>query len=164
MTIGSVTDAALQSSSTLTVQAAALLHGSVTVPPLLSVNLDTATSVNESKTFKNNAIYNGDLATNAGVLGGDETHTFTGNTPANMVPQSWRYAGGVGNTSISTTMFNNLGIRNPVLQTAVSSALKSSLNNLDQLLMDPVLSAFGVTIAGADGMITNVACGVRLVK
>ena len=38
------------------------------------------------------------------VLGRDEAHTFIGNTYDNMVPQSWRYAGGVGNTSISTPL------------------------------------------------------------
>ena len=163
MQIGSVTDAALQSSNTLSVQAAALLRGSVNLG-LVSVNLDTATQVSESKTFKNGAVYNGDVTSNMGILGGDETHRFTGNSPYNVTPPSWRYDGGVGNTSISTTMFNNLGITNPVLNTAVSSALKSSLNNLDSLLMDPLLSAFGVTIAGADGSITDVSCGLRVVK
>jgi len=61
-------------------------------------------------------------------------------------------------------MFNNLGISNSALNTAVSSALNSSLANLDDLLMDPLLSAFGVTVAGADGAITDVQCGVRLVQ
>jgi hypothetical protein len=164
MHIGSVTDAALQSTSTLSVQAAALLHGSITLAPLLSINLDTATSVNESKTVKNDAVYSGDVTSNLGVLGGDETHTFTGNTLDNMDPQSWRYDGGVGNTSISTTMFNNLGISNSLLNTALSSALNSTLGNLDHLLLDPLLSAFGVTIAGADGSIFGVQCGVKLVK
>jgi hypothetical protein len=163
MEIGSVTDAALQSTTSLSVQAQALLHGSVNVG-LVSIDLDDSTKVSESKTFKNNAVYSGDVYSNLGVLGGDETHTFTGNTPDNMTPPSRRYDGGVGNTSISTTMFNNLGITNSLLNTAVSSALKTSLANLDQLLMDPLLSAFGVTIAGADGAITNVLCGVRLVK
>ena len=164
MHIGSVTDAALQSTSTLTVQAAPLLHGTVTIAPLVSINLDAGTAVSESKTFKNDAVYSGDLATNAGVLGGDETHTFIGNTWENMNPPSWRYDGGVGNTSISTTMFNNLGISNSLLNTALSSALNNSLANLDQLLMDPILSAFGVTIAGADGSIGDVKCGVKLVN
>ena len=163
MHIGSVTDAALQSTNTLSVQGAALLQGSVNLG-LVSVNLDTATQVSESKTFKNGAVYNGDVTSNMGILGGDETHRFTGNSPDNITPPSWRYDGGVGNTSISTTMFNNLGITDPVLNTAVSSALKSSLNNLDSLLMDPLLSAFGVTIAGADGSISDVSCGLRVVK
>ena len=163
MHIGSVSDAALQSTAAMSVQAQALLHGSINLG-LVSVNLDASTSVSESKTFKNGAIYNGDVYTNAGVLGRDETHTFIGNTYDNMTPQSWRYAGGVGNTSISTTMFNNLGITDPVLNAAVSSALKASLANLDQLLMDPSLSSFGATIAGADGRIDSVDCDVHLVK
>src|SRR5204863_200148 len=101
----------LRSSTSLSVQAQAILHGSVNLG-LVAVDLDTATNISESKTFKNGAIYNGDVYSNAGVLGGDETHTFIGNTADNMVPASWRFAGGVGNTSISTTMFNNLGTTN----------------------------------------------------
>lgn len=163
MHIGSVTDAALQSSNTLTVQAQPLLTGSVNLG-LVSIDLTAGTSVSESKTFKNGAVYAGDVTSNAGILGGDETHTFTGNTRRNMVPQSWRYAGGLGNTSISTTMFNNLGITDPVLNAAVSSALNSSLANLDQLLMDPLLSSYGITLAGADGSIMRVDCNVHLVK
>jgi hypothetical protein len=160
-----VTDASLQSTTTMSVQAAALLHGSVTLgfPPVL-VNLDVTTAVSESKTFKNGAIYAGQSASNAGVLGADETHLFTGNLPTNILPTSWRYVGGVGNTNISQTMFNDLGITNPVLKTALTSALNAQLANLDTNLMDPVLSALGVSIAGADGSITNVDCIVHLVK
>ena len=164
MHIGSVTDAALQSTTSLAVQAQPLLHGSVTVPPLLTLDLDAGTTVSESKTFENGAVYSGDVYSNAGVLGADETHTFIGNTYDNMTPQSWRYAGGIGNTSVSTTMFNNLGITNAALNAAVSQALNSSLANLDQLLMDPTLSSFGISLAGADGRINDVDCNVHLVK
>ena len=163
MTIGSVTNAALQSTTSMTVQAQALLHGSVMLG-LVSVDLDAATAVSESKTFTNGAVYSGDLYSNAAVLGSDETHTFVGDDVDNITPQSWRYGGGLGNTSISTTMFNNLGITDPVLNAAVSSALKTSLNNLDQILMDPALSTFGITLAGADGSINKVECNVHLVK
>ena len=69
--------------------------------------------------FKNGAVYNGGVDANAGVLGAVESHTFTGNTIDNMNPASWRYAGGVGNTSIGTTMFNNMGISNAVLNPAL---------------------------------------------
>jgi hypothetical protein len=161
--IGTATDAALQAQGTLSVQAQALLHGSVNLG-LVSLNLDSLTSIKESKTFKGGAIYTGDLAANANVLGAVETHTFVGNTSDNILPTSWRYAGGIGNTSISTTLFNNLGITNPVLNTAISSALNSQLANLDNLLIDPLLSALGVTIAGADGRIAWVGCSPQLVN
>jgi uncharacterized membrane protein len=170
MTVGSVSDAALQSESTMSVQAAALLHGSVSIgaiPPLVpgvTLSLDSATSVNQSKTFKNGAVYAGQSETNAGVLGADETHLFVGNLPSNIVPTSWRYAGGIGNTNISSTMFNSLGITNSTLSSAIASALAAQLGNLDTLLIDPVLSSLGLTVAGADGSITNVDCLVHLVK
>lgn len=170
MSIGSVSNASLQSATTMSVQSSALLSGSVTigaVPPLVpgvTLDLSASTSVSQSKTFKNGAVYNGQSASNAGILGANETHLFVGNLDTNMVPTSWRYAGGVGNTNVATTMFNNLGITNPILNTALTSALTSQLGNLDSLLMNPVLSSFGITIAGADGAIKAVDCNVRLVK
>lgn len=169
MTIGSVSDASLQSTTTMSVEASALLTGSVTIPaipplPSLSIDLDSATEVSVSKTFKNGAVYNGQSATNAGVLGADETHLFVGNTVDNMIPSSWRYAGGVGNTNIASTMFNALGISNDILNSAVASALTAQLGNLDELLMNPTLSSLGITLAGADGAIREVDCNVRLVQ
>jgi hypothetical protein len=165
MHIGSATDTALQSTTTFSVQAQALLTGTVALGfPPVTLDLASSTSVSKSKTFKNGAILTGDINSNAGVLGADETHLFTGNTKANILPTSWRYAGGVGNTNIATTMFSNLGITNAVLNTAMTQALQAQLGNLDTQLMDPLLSSLGVTIAGADGMIDGVNCNVHLVK
>jgi uncharacterized membrane protein len=165
MHIGSVTDAALQSTTSLSLQAQALLHGSVSIgaPPVL-VDLDATTAVTVKKTFKNGSVLSGDIESNSAVLGADETHTFVGDMKDNILPTSWRYAGGVGNTNISNTVFSSLGITNPALNAAISTALQTQLANFDTLFIDPVLSSLGVTIAGADGMIDKVACTLRLVK
>jgi len=164
MSIGSVTDSALQADTPLSVHAQALLHGSLSLglPPLLS--LDSLTSVAVEKTFKNGAVYSGDIESNANVAGKDETHTFVGDDiiAGAMSPTSWRYAGGI-NANVSNTVFQNLGVSNVVLNTALSQALQTSLADLDTKLVDPILSSLGVSIAGADGAITKVGCTVRLV-
>ncbi|MEY2434591.1 MAG: hypothetical protein QOC92_4316, partial [Acidimicrobiaceae bacterium] len=164
MHIGSVTDAALQSTTALSLQPQALLHGSVAIgfPPVV-VTLDAATAVTVKKTFKHGAVLSGDIESNSGVLGGDETHTFVGDAKDNILPTSWRYDGGVGNTNVANTVFSSLGITNPVLNAAISTALQTQLAGFDKLFIDPVLSSLGVTIAGADGMIDAVKCTVRLV-
>jgi uncharacterized membrane protein len=163
MHIGTVSDAVLQANAAMTVQAQALLHGSVTLG-LASLNLDSLTNVKVDKTFKNGAILTGDIESNANVLGADETHRFTGSDPSNITPPSWRYAGGVGSTNVSNTVFSSLGITNAALNSAMTSALQSSLANLDTYFVDPMLSSLGVSIAGADGAVTKVACSVRLVN
>jgi uncharacterized membrane protein len=164
MHIGTVSDAVLQANATMSVQAQALLHGSVSLGfPPIGLSLDTLTTVKTSKTFKNGAVLTGDVESNAGVLGGDETHPFVGDNYTNILPTSWRYNGGVGSTNVSNTVFSSLGISNVVLNTAMTSALQSQLANLDTLFVDPMLSSLGVAIAGADGSIMRVACSVRLV-
>ena len=164
MHVGSVSDAALQANSPMSVQGQALLHGSLSLGfPPIALTLDSLTTVQASKTFKNGAILSGDVESNAGVLGGDETHAFVGDTQANILPTSWRYVGGVGATNVSNTVFSSLGISNPVLNAAMTSALQAQLANLDTLFVDPMLSALGVSVAGADGSIMRVACTVRLV-
>jgi uncharacterized membrane protein len=164
--IGNITDAALQDASTLAVTGGSILHGSLSLPLIGSVNLDAVTNVNVSRTFKGNATYTGDLAANAGVLGATETHTFLGQTdPTN--PASWRYQGGVAsNTNMSTTVFNaiTLGAGAPTgLQAALQNALVTQLGSLDSQFLDPMLSSLGIAIAGADGKIHNVSCGPHLV-
>jgi uncharacterized membrane protein len=164
MSIGSVTDSALQADTALPVQPQPLLHGSLTlgVPPAIS--LDSITSVAVEKTFKNGAVYSGDIESNANVAGTDETHTFVGDDilAGAMSPTSWRYAGGV-NGNVSNTVFQNLGISNVALNSALNQALQTSLADLDTKLVDPILSSLGVAIAGADGAVTKVGCTVRLV-
>lgn len=163
--IGSITDAALQNSQTLSVQASAILRGSIGGGLLPSVSLENATTVNVSRTFKGSATYTGDLASNVGVLGADETHTFLGQT-APIDPASWRYNGGVGNTNMSTTLFNAITLSGgvPGLEPALRTALTTQLGDLDNQFLDGMFSALGVAVAGADGAIHYANCGVNLFR
>ncbi|MEY2421752.1 MAG: hypothetical protein QOI95_1819 [Acidimicrobiaceae bacterium] len=164
--IGTISNGAIQNSQTLSVQSGAVLHGSLTLPLLGTTNLDAVTNVHVSKTFKGGAVYTGDLASNTGVLGADETHTFLGEV-APLSPPSWRYAGGVGSTNMSTTVLNAITLNAGApagLESALKTALVSKLGDMDKLFLDGVLSSLGVAIAGADGIVHYANCGPKLVN
>ena len=103
----------------------------------------------------------------ASILGGSSQHTFL---PYQEPVAFQRAPGGVG--SIGSQLSSSLSVQlgSTVLNSTATNALRSQLGyvftNLDALIIDPLLAAAGVTVAGADVRATNLRCegaGLRLV-
>jgi uncharacterized membrane protein len=105
----------------------------------------------------------------ASVLGGSSSHVFT--PYVEPVPYQ-RAPGGVGATSIGATLSSNLSasLGGTVLPATAQTSLRNQLayvfNNVEALIIDPLLKSAGVAVAGADLKATNLECdgaGLRLI-
>ena len=105
----------------------------------------------------------------ATVLGGNSTHVFT----PFQDPNPWQRApGGVGATSIGANLASTLSVSlgsttlPAIAQTGLRNQLSYVFNNVEALIVDPLLKATGVAVAGADLRATDLQCagaGLRLV-
>lgn len=184
---GAVTDGALQGSADAGLTATSLLNGSISVglpgiPPLVpsvSVDIDLASATNVSgrQTFKGGAVFNGGYDANVNLLGASESHTFEADDDAPYDSTPWyRYDGGLSGTSITDSAFGSLtfnalssgtlgslnafGVTSAVVHNMIRSALAPVMSELGDEFVDNILSALGITLAGADGRIDGVRCQV----
>lgn len=179
---GGVTDADLQSGADVPLTAESMITGSVNlglpgIPPLIppvGVTLDLAaiTRVSERQTFQLGSQFSGGYDTNVNLLGASETHRFTSAYPTSF----YRYDGGLSGTSVTDSTFGsitynavasntlsklaNFGVTQAAINNLVSSALQPVIDELGSELVDGLLTALGITVAGADGRILDVRCQV----
>lgn len=183
---GAVTDADLQGSGDVGIAASALINGSVNiglpaVPPLpgatISLDLGAVTTVDERQTFEAGTQYDGGYDANANLLGASETKQFEAQPSAPFYPSPYqRYDGGLSGTSIADAAFNSidynaassgtlgnlnaLGSGQAQIENMIANALQPVIDELGDEVIDALLSALGVTVAGADARINDVRCQV----
>lgn len=184
---GAVTDTALRGSADAGLTASPLINGSISVglpgvPPLIpsvtvGIDLQAATTVSGRQTFKGGAVFNGGYDANVNLLGASESHTFQANDVAPFYSTPWyRYDGGLSGTSITDSAFGSLtfnalssgtlgslnafGVGSAQVHDMVRAALQPVMTELGDEFVDNILSALGITLAGADGRIDGVRCQV----
>ena len=182
---GSTTSSSLQQAQDATLNATSQLDGSISIGlgggllPLVNVTLDLAaiTKVSERQTFEAGVQYDGGHDSNVNLLGAEESHTFTANASEPYYETPWyRYDGGLSGTSITDATFASIqwnaissgtltqlltnGITQAMVHDMISTALEPVITELGGEYVDAILSALGVTLAGADGRIEDVRCQV----
>ena len=173
VSLGTVTDSMLRKEEPWNLKAKSMLTASIGIPITgPSIDLSAATDVDYSETYALGASavgrFNGDI----NAFGATESHTFTGPfDPQNPGP-FYRYDGGITGTSItddaygsvhyntSSSMLSVLGVADAAVQNLVQSAMAPVEQEIASELIDPLLSALGITVAGADGRILDVNCQV----
>ncbi len=179
---GAVTDAALQQAGDVGLTASPMVSGSIGVtlpgiPPLvpptgISINLGAATTVAQRQTYEAGVGYAGGYDANANLLGATDSHAFTSpyETPLH------RFDGGLSGTSITSDAFsaiswnavsagtlaalNARGVGQSAVNNLIDRALQPVIDELGSEVVDQLLTALGITVAGADGKILNVRCQV----
>ena len=111
-----------------------------------------------------------EVSAHANLLGGatNPPLSFSGPFPT---PYQ-RFNGGISNTALTDGLFGSLeldgsaggttllGVTDVVVEGVISTALQPVLAALQPQIVDPLLSALGVTVAGADARIRDVRCQV----
>lgn len=140
--------------------------GELSAPPLLHGNYGV--SVIGLGLAHLDLLSDTDVAFDVNLLGATEPWTFTGPYATDY----HRYDGGLSGTTVSdqirsnldlsvtTSPLNLLGTTEVRVEQLVAKTLKPVLDSLQPQLLDPLLSALGVTVAGADGRIQDVRCQV----
>ncbi len=173
VSLGTVTDSMLRKEEPWNLKAKSMLTASIGIPftgP--SIDLSAATDVDYSETYALGASMVGRFNGDINAFGATESHTFTGPfDPQNPGP-FYRYDGGITGTSItddaygsvhyntSSSMLSVLGVADAAVQNLVQSAMAPVEQEIASELIDPLLSALGITVAGADGRILDVNCQV----
>ena len=170
VSIGGVSDIELTTAgSSPTITSEALLDLNISLLGL-TINAEAASTTTISETWAEGLSYVGDLSQNVAILGTSQTINHVSATPFSWgtetpISSAWeRYT---GNTSgILDTTFDNLTLNTTVLPPALDSllhdailaALDPIMAELDAALIDPLLSAVGVQVAGAHGQIHDAKC------
>ena len=186
---GAVTDAELQQSDDVALTASSMLEGSISLglPGLgllpgtnVSIDLAAVTNVTARQTYEAGVSYAGGHDANVNLLGAAESHSFTSNDvpPAtDFFHTPWyRYDGGLSGTSIMDSTFSSVtynavssgtltkllahGATQATVENMIRSALQPVMSEIGDEYVDSILSALGVTLAGADGRIDRVRCQV----
>lgn len=158
VTFGTITDADLQEPDQID------FVGEIGERPLLNGVFDLVTTLGVDLDL--NVVTN--VKSMANFLGATEAHTFAGpyETPW------YRYDGGVTGTSLTDSAFANVdykasnGLLTTLLTTdaamtnLLNSALQPVIDELGPEVIDPLLSALGATVGGADARIKGVRCQV----
>jgi len=150
---------------TLVVTPAVLVDGSVSSPlgnVLLNLGLSALQLLSLNLTADITA------TGSASILGGSSQHVFLPNQPP--VPFQ-RAPGGLGNIGSQLSSALSVQVGATALSAPATTALRNQLgyvfNNLHASILDPLLAAAGVTIAGADVKAEDLDCagaGLKLVE
>jgi uncharacterized membrane protein len=105
----------------------------------------------------------------ASLIGASTQLVFNPHADPNPWQRAW---GGIGASSLGAQLSSSLNVQlaNDLLGTTATTNLTNQLsyvfNNLDTLVINPLLAASGVTVAGADVLADNLECdgaGLKLV-
>lgn len=159
--------------------ASAQLHGTfgVSVPLVgtVGINLNQITNVETTQTFMTELDALASSASQVNLLGANAPHTFV--EPFGPTTPWHRYPGGISGTALADTTYGKvkyetalgsvlttLGITevglDNMIRKSLDSATGSIIEDIGSDVIDPLLGALGITLAGADGRILDVQCGV----
>lgn len=155
------------------------LHGTfgVSVPLVgtVGINLNQITDVKTTQTFMTELDALASSATEVNLLGANAPHTFV--EPFGPTTPWHRYPGGISGTALADTTYGKvqyktaigsalttLGITEVALDRMIRDSLDSAtgsiIEDIGADIIDPLLGSLGITLAGADGRMLDVQCGV----
>lgn len=172
---GSATTAQVNSGATVDVNPSVQVDAQLSLlGGLVTLDLRSMTNVEETETFVGGASIEGLSQAQIDLLGAPSSHTFT--TFGNASP--WhRYPGGISGTQLTDltyakvrynavlgSVLSALGVSQLSVENMVRNALDavtgSIVQDIGAQIIDPLLHSLGITVAGADGRILDVACQV----
>jgi uncharacterized membrane protein len=178
---GAATDSQVSGSGTVEVSPSVQVDANVTVSlpaiwPLpavtVTLNLSEVSNVSVTETFDATTNLSGLTEAEINLLGAPSSHTFT--TFGDASP--WhRYPGGISGTRLADVTYGEikynavagdllsllgitqLSVEN-MIRNALDAATDSIVEDVGANIIDPLLSALGITVAGADGRILDATC------
>jgi uncharacterized membrane protein len=139
----------------------AMVQGSVNILGI-NVNLAAMTEVGHTRTWSQGVEYNGALDSNAAILENFDTrrHVPPYQTEWLQYPSTAAQAASIDQT-FGSINFNSSGLTgtlDALLSAAIIDAFQPVMTQLNTVLADPLLQSMGVTLAGSDARVQQLAC------
>lgn len=171
MNLGTVTDGMLRREEPFNLKSKSMLTATIGIPVTgPSIDLAATTDIDYSETYALGVSQQGRFDGDINVFGATESHTFTGPFDPQNPQDFYRYDGGISGTSITddaytsvdfnttSSMLSLLGVADAAVHDLVNTAMEPVQQEMAEEVIDPLLAALGITVAGADGRIRDVNC------